>query len=867
MSRWRVWVAVMGAANLSSAKLLGDLAAGKYPPGIDTRTELKKVLDDLSSREMLNGDASDLGGLARAAFRRVSRDTTRKQLGQYLTPESIVALACAATITNSTDSVIDPTCGDGEMLWGAHDRLVHLGTANPQVVGIEIDDLAAAVARIPPSGCSGGPSPVVIEGDTFVELAGRSRSEVPHLHEYDVVVGNPPYIRYQDVATLLGRSCPQLSKASRQLNPSASNSQLVSNLVKACLVAHLVSPDLRPKRFLETCYELLADPISASLDTVDCCWVRMVNSVSGLADLSASVWLQSWLLARPNGRIAFITTNSFRKRDYGRLLRYFMVRFLQPLATIEQEGNAWFNGAQVTTALMVFRARPRDEIGKASFLESSTPGLQIRVSRQHDLSDVNELCHLGRSTSVLKASEQLWHVIRERDGARAHFSEVSSIDEKRWLQEVLDEDSLSGKPVISAIDKAFTNTPKPGQNLSTQDRSLRISSELSDIVSTGTHQSNGWRPLSDCSVEVNQGLRTGCNSFFYVQKLNDAEALETTDGETESAFVRITEHQAARRVTSALKRLDALVPYAGELVKEPFVLVRLSSVFDRRLALLPCAVLRPGVRRQSSSSRWMVDNDALTDLVIVTGNLARKCDLEALNTYPKSWMNAWKVESGLGVLPQSIDRYITWAEDMKIEAKGRVSLIPELTAVATNSQLPRRSMEGSLSSGTTPKAPRWWFSLPIRPRHVGRIFIGRVIAQWPLAFLNSRNPALVDANFTTFTPLHHSDDMAWFAFLNSSWSAAWLETASTPLGGGALKIEASHLRQLPVPPFTPDRWRRLRRLGRELSGQSLSEDQGTLREIDRFVAEACARDAASAELVSVALRTFAERAQRSRKRA
>src|SRR5690606_22918114 len=40
------------------------------------------------------------------------------------------------------------------------------------------------------------------------------------------------------------------------------------------------------------------------------------------------------------------------------------------------------------------------------------------------------------------------------------------------------------------------------------------------------------------------------------------------------------------------------------------------------------------------------------------------------------------------------------------------------------------------------------------------------------------------------------------AFLNSAWCRAVMEAAGTPLGGGALKLEAVHLRKMPVPHLT-----------------------------------------------------------------
>jgi hypothetical protein len=58
-----------------------------------------------------------------------------------------------------------------------------------------------------------------------------------------------------------------------------------------------------------------------------------------------------------------------------------------------------------------------------------------------------------------------------------------------------------------------------------------------------------------------------------------------------------------------------------------------------------------------------------------------------------------------------------------------------------------------------------------------------------------------------------------------------MEAAGTPLGGGALKLEATHIRQVPLPSLSHEDCLRLATLGRQLS-QGIPSAQ---RQIDIFI--------------------------------
>jgi adenine-specific DNA-methyltransferase len=102
-----------------------------------------------------------------------------KALGAFYTPAALARRLVRWAVRSPGESVLDPSCGDGVFLREAVRRFGELGGAG-EVCGIEVDvHAAAAAARVEGA--------LVLRG-SFFEAPAR---------EFDCVVGNPPYIRYQ----------------------------------------------------------------------------------------------------------------------------------------------------------------------------------------------------------------------------------------------------------------------------------------------------------------------------------------------------------------------------------------------------------------------------------------------------------------------------------------------------------------------------------------------------------------------------------------------------------------------------------------------------------------------------------------------
>ena len=111
----------------------------------------------------------------------------RKARGAFFTPDGITAHLAQWALRSASDSVLEPSAGEAAFLVAAVDRLRSLGVEEPIVDGIELHRASAQVAR-----------------DLIQQAGGHARIKVSDFFRrdatprYDAVIGNPPFIRYQD---------------------------------------------------------------------------------------------------------------------------------------------------------------------------------------------------------------------------------------------------------------------------------------------------------------------------------------------------------------------------------------------------------------------------------------------------------------------------------------------------------------------------------------------------------------------------------------------------------------------------------------------------------------------------------------------
>lgn len=114
-------------------------------------------------------------------------DPGRKARGAFFTPPGLCDHITRWAVRDAGDAVLEPSCGDAEFLVSAARRLRDLGAADPDLIGVEVhpESASRAAARLRAEGIA----PRVDVGDFFAR---------PPDPRFDAVVGNPPYVRYQE---------------------------------------------------------------------------------------------------------------------------------------------------------------------------------------------------------------------------------------------------------------------------------------------------------------------------------------------------------------------------------------------------------------------------------------------------------------------------------------------------------------------------------------------------------------------------------------------------------------------------------------------------------------------------------------------
>lgn len=127
------------------------------------------------------------GGVTLAERHPADTPELRKARGAFFTPPELVDHIVRWAIRSAAESVFEPSAGDAEFLVAAVQRLQELGSGRPIVYGVEIHDHSAEVGRARVRGVGGEAS--IVASDFFA---------VEPTPVHTAVIGNPPYVRYQD---------------------------------------------------------------------------------------------------------------------------------------------------------------------------------------------------------------------------------------------------------------------------------------------------------------------------------------------------------------------------------------------------------------------------------------------------------------------------------------------------------------------------------------------------------------------------------------------------------------------------------------------------------------------------------------------
>ena len=621
----------------------------------------------------------------------------RKRLGQFFTGLPLGRLLAALALDPSAKRVLDPMAGHGDLLDAVLERAARRGQVLTGVEGVEIDPLTAETghARVAAWCDTQGHHSCIRTGDAF----GGDFTTQHAVDGYDLVITNPPYVRYQTLTT---------------------QTEVVGNRPASEIRRRLL-------RFIQN-----------HVGTEDrAIWQTLIRGYSGLADLSVPAWMLAGALVRPGGVLALVAPATWRSRNYGDTIEYLLTRCFRLEYLVEDTQPGWFSDALVRTQLVVARRLPLGEarIPLAERSEDARLIVTARISPEAGTQD----SLVGTAFATLDPEESLARWVQ-----RIATGDTERPNGVTWEAQSV-SDLTRGTATSLRNKKWFPSVEPHGQvgRLLGEQRTdgCAVSVPAAIRAVTGYQTQLRAQLPEEAGIAIGQGLRTGCNGLFYVDLIEES---------------RDQAH------------------------------IRLGELFGRDEIVVPANCLRPVLRRQFEHnerlyaaqlagrvldlSEWVLPEDA--DAVERSKHLYEREGL----LIPR-------------VMPPVLAEFIRYAAETTYPAAAGAKQIPALSAVKTNV----RSISG--------RAPRFWYMLPpfVR-RHLPDAFIPRINHGVPLVAENATPPVLIDANFSTLW----GDSCSWTgpalcALFNSSWSRACMEALGTPLGGGALKLEATQLKQLPIP--------------------------------------------------------------------
>lgn len=502
----------------------------------------------------------------------------------------------------------------------------------------------------------------------------------------------------------------------------------------------------------------------------------LARGYSGLSDLAVPSWLLCAAMTAVGGRIAMVMPESWLSREYARPIHYLLSKMFRLQYVVEDANRGWFDDASVKTTLVIAVREPA-----VSTLSSHRPE--------------GDYLHISLPRSVMNEQSVVGQLFP--DSAQPDLAFVGAMGDAASLQEFESRGVIvSRRPLLTSLNQVLSfargarwlSVHEPDMGFSVRSNSRIARSRVASVppelsAAFPDLAQMPFTTLGELGANVGQGLRTGANGFFYVD----------LDGE-----------------------------------QDGFAQVTTSNVLGLKQIAVPAKALRPVLRRQSEApSGFRLDPDTLRGRVLDLDSFVHPSDAFPNGRYAQA---AFLDARQRTVMPPGLAALVDAAATANIGSDDEPRFIPDLSAVRTNAS------SGSLISGSP---PRFWYMLPtFGPRHVPELFVARVNHKHPRVMLNSQPKVVIDANFSTIS-LEGSttvSEHALLALLNSSWSYALMEMVAAVMGGGALKLEAAHIRRLPIPQLDGGVWRELGVMGVLLAD---GEDVGVVRDrIDLAICEA-----------------------------
>lgn len=618
----------------------------------------------------------------------------KKRYGQFFSGRKVADLLVNLIPQEAViQTVIDPMVGAGDMLTASRQKYKSAKLFR----GIDIDLTAIEVAK-----------KAVDFAELYAEDAFSSK-EVYLNGGWDLVITNPPYVRYQILSQNAGSELPSGDEV---------RSRLLNNVKK--------------NKTLKKAEKIFYSTIT--------------EKYSGLSDLAVPSWILCASLVAENGYLAMVVPENWLNRDYATIVQYMLMKNFKIISITKDIDSCWFDDALVRTCLVVAQKIGLQNLSKKESGKIRCDEFSSKLSGEKSLVE-NLLINDNKGYAALNTLFTL-----DQDYFFDGMTSVK-ISEQSMFPQVFEMRSKCDW--ISDSDKIKLNI---NDVLPIEIKKIANSYYSGEFVSL---EGMGWN--------IGQGLRTGANDFFYLD---------------------VKEWKTNRVVLNTKDWAQTEVAVSENLV--------------RRV-----------VQNRKEISGLCINENELTKGLLYIRDKARKVDLVKLSP---------AIRDNYSELCMELETYIDLAE--RYNPGKDKKRFQELSAVSPNE---KKKADGYLS---------FWYMLPeLKSRHLPDLCIPRINGgEVECLFVNNKSihRIVVDANFTTLWTELPESIYAVFAMLNSTWFKCYMELIGTTMGGGALKIEASHIKRVIFPKLSNKQIEVLAKIGKQCVEHG-NIGKSELTQIDKIV--------------------------------
>lgn len=636
---------------------------------------------------------------------------TKKELGQYFSGKAIAKLLSCLAESHIANTIIDPMCGVGDLLLETNIN----GSSEPTLTGVEIDQSILEIAKK-----RALDYPInFFNGNIFdPKIIKKLRPE-----GYDLVITNPPYIRYQEI---------KQGEKDNGLNPGQIRKYLVEHLG---YFKHLNKAE---KLFFE----------------------KVITNYSGLSDIAVPAWILCSMMTKKGGTLAMVVPEAWLSRNYAHIIKYLLLSLFKIEYIIEDANSSWFSPAQIKTTLIVAK-----RINKQSIHKWTDNDTFIYASIYKNANNINSLIGNAFPNNISPEKEFIQFI--KEDKSANGLIDSSTVSLRNFSKELIS---------ISKCQKWYIDIEGNSSiSLLKEEKSLKSTSCLKNWFGA---KKVSFFFLEDIGINVSQGLRTGANFFFYLD----------------------SEKYSSNKIRVFPDKRYNLPPF----------------IIDKKYT-------KTVVRKQIELTKsYSLTGSKMNGVVLTLQKYATPEDIKYTIGCNSNLMHKYEE------LPHVLTQYIRKALTINVKERDQ-KRVDELSAVKPNIK--------KWDEKRPNEYPRFWYMLPdFSMRHMSELFVPRVNNNDIRVRLNNEG-FLIDANFSTIwmsENVSNFNKYGLLALLNSTLFLTLVEEHGTVMGGGALKLEATQIKSIPLPYLSNDTICALNNYGKTLSNLS-DESEEVIKRIDNAI--------------------------------